>query len=96
MGLDNGIRIENIKKSQLPRFLHYPFKAFDDNDVEICYWRKCWNIRESIFDVISKSTNDNEYKYYLTLDNIIAIRKELIWWFLHPHEWEHSRTIWTY
>ena len=55
MGLDNGITVkrtaqtENISEMRL----------FEDDyvrkykcDYEVCYWRKCWNIRNKILDVV--------------------------------------------
>lgn len=56
MGLDNGIIVKNK----------------NDTKEEICYWRRCWNIRNKIFEIIEKHS-DEEYKYSLSLDNVVDI-----------------------
>ena len=56
MGLDNGIIVKNK----------------NDTKEEICYWRRCWNIRNKIFEIIEKHS-DEEYKYFLSLDNVVDI-----------------------
>lgn len=56
MGLDNGIIVKNK----------------NDTKEEICYWRRCWNIRNKIFEIIEKHSNE-EYKYSLSLDNVVDI-----------------------
>lgn len=59
MGLDNGIIVRNKNTP---------------NEEEICYWRKCWNIRNKIFKIIGKYPNEDEkYKYSLSLDNVVDI-----------------------
>lgn len=53
MGLDNGIQVrrtpETNKITELKVFNRY----WDEElkyDFEVCYWRKCWNIRHMIMD----------------------------------------------
>ena len=46
-----------------------------DDDEEIAYWRKCWNVRYAIADAID-GINDNR-NTDITYDNVIAIIKEL-------------------
>ena len=55
MGLDNGIIIKN--KNGI--------------EEEICYWRKCWNIRKLIFDCID--SNEMLFEYSLSLDDLVDI-----------------------
>lgn len=58
MGLDNGI----VVKDRL------------NPENEICYWRKCWNIRSAIFDIIGRpSLEDETYEYSLSLENVVDI-----------------------
>lgn len=57
MGLDNGIIVRNKNTP---------------NEEEICYWRKCSNIRNKIFEIIGKYS-DEEYEYSLSLDNVVDI-----------------------
>lgn len=72
MGLDNGICVKrnyyttNIKELQI----------FEDSwdkehkwDFEVCYWRKCWNIRNDILWSID-SRFDDQYEFKLTSENI--------------------------
>jgi hypothetical protein len=61
MGLDNGIEIK--RKDNLPNCV----LCFDNDewckqhgyDLEVAYWRKCWNVRHIILDVLSNY--DDEY-----------------------------------
>lgn len=71
MGLDNGIEVR--RKSNLPNCV----LCFDDEwtrknnyDLEVAYWRKCWNVRYVIFDVLRRGDEN---------DSVIDItREELI------------------
>ena len=73
MGLDNGIEIK--RKSNLPNCV----LCFDDDewrkqrgyDLEVAYWRKCWNVRAIIFDVIDSGEND--YVYNITREQLVEI-----------------------
>ena len=63
IGLDNGIQIK--RKRGLPDEV---FKKFDTDisrkweyDLEVAYWRKCWNIRSLIYSVLgAEQENDSE------------------------------------
>ena len=94
MGLDNGICIKNIPKEDIPSFVK-SYTDFD-NDIEICYWRKCWNIRNDIMNRFHGY--DNEYTY-LEREDIPAIIKILESW-LSESKWteayEDNDTIWEY
>ena len=59
MGLDNGIIIKNKN---------------DTKKEEICYWRKCWNIRRLIFDCITPD-NKEEWcsEFRLSLNDLMDI-----------------------
>ena len=95
MGLDNGIVIKNKKRSQLPLWpFRYPFDEDHDEDVSICYWRKCWGIREhTLLEIIR--TNDEGEEYPLTVKHVKQIRK-LIRSFLKQPDWWESNSIWGY
>ena len=63
MGLDNGIEIR--RRPDLPTAV---LRIFDDKewrirhncDIEVAYWRKCWNVRDAIFSVLDiKKQNDS-------------------------------------
>ena len=79
MGLDNGIEIvrneysNNIKKlnkftARYDKYLQHPF--------EVCYWRKCWNVRADILNLLMNADGDM-YQAKLEIDDIKAIRKLL-------------------
>ena len=81
MGLDNGIQIK--RKQGLPNEV---FRKFDTDisrkweyDLEVAYWRKCWNIRSLIYEALcTPQENDSE----ISMDrqdvlNIITILKRI-------------------
>lgn len=45
----------------------------ETDEFEICYWRKCWNIRNWVFDIIQPDNRDEMYEFPLTLDNVVDI-----------------------
>ena len=50
MGLDNGIilKINNKEKfGVLPPFAAN-FDSYEEDTIDLLYWRKCWNIRNVI------------------------------------------------
>lgn len=79
MGLDNGIVIRN--------------KDGTEEEAEICYWRKCWNIRNEIFDIIEQKSET--YEYLLSLDNVVNIYYRLK--AFNKKNWtENGDSIWTW
>lgn len=77
MGLDNGIEIR--RKENLPNCA----LCFDEEwrkqhgyDLEVAYWRKCWNVRAIIFDVLGRG-EDNNSVIQVTREEIIEIIKRL-------------------
>ena len=51
MGLDNGIIVKNKYKELLEELgpdNWGKYKSKDDDDYDLCYWRKCWGIRNAI------------------------------------------------
>lgn len=55
MGLDNGIMVKRIddKEIVLPRFARAWYnETLLSKEVEICYWRKCHGIRDSIVTLL--------------------------------------------
>ena len=97
MGLDNGIVLEK-KRSTLPRYITYDFIG-SDNFLELCYWRKCWGIRNRIlaidFENEKEPWEDNGI-YYLTPKDVYEIQK-VLFYFLKKKNWEREAgSIWTY
>ena len=73
MGLDNGIEIR--RKDNLPICV----LCFDEEwtkknnyDLEVAYWRKCWNVRNIIFDVLRRG-DDNDSVINVTREELIEI-----------------------
>ena len=71
------------------------------DQAEVCYWRKCWGIRDLIIDKIGRSESDlGEYK--LTITDINNIRRAIKYfntsrkWSRYGHsvwEWREMRFI---
>lgn len=99
MGLDNGIMLKRQKPNKfLERIFLEDFKeCLDERDkglweIEICYWRKCWNVRRYVFDYIIKvDPNDTEeLQFPLTARDVWKIRKQVKYWLTHGDEWVDS------
>lgn len=77
MGLDNGIEVR--RKSNLPNCV----LCFDDDwtrknnyDLEVAYWRKCWNVRYVIFDVLRRG-EENDSVIDITREELVEIINRL-------------------
>ena len=95
MGLDNGIVLKmnsvDAKKAGCP-FLDC---NYDDNEVDICYWRKCYGLRDLIFEEL-KLDDSNSY-YSLTRDNIDTLVDLLIFLVESEESWiNNAESIWEY
>lgn len=108
MGLDNGITLRLRKDrftekeiATLNKFNDNTYVVEDENtfDIDLLYWRKCWNIRGEIFDFLRKKghTVDGDiYEYDLSIDEIFDLTKALRK-ILNPHWWdENGNSIWTW
>ena len=75
MGLDNSIQIKrNTSTNSIPELKQFEL-SYDNKhqfDFEICYWRKCYNIRNMIMDVV-ESARDNDNSDILTTTDIEKI-----------------------
>lgn len=58
MGLDNGFRVKNINRQDIPSYSH----AKRYNDDEIIYWRKCWGLRSVVLDALHVGEEDGVIK----------------------------------
>ena len=91
MGLDNGIILktrrplvdadfyneENERMILSHDMWRMPVEPNEDGwyEYEICYWRKCWNIRERILNILGGDRGDIGGGYYedLTTTDILGI-----------------------
>ena len=78
-------------------FREIPYDKFDfwtnelhHND-EIAYWRKCWNIREDILNIIGKNKDAYvAYEYPVSYNDLLEIIKTLKSY--NRHNWNTSET----
>lgn len=100
MGLDNGIQIRRSDFTNNLRALKRFELDYDDKkifDFEVCYWRKCWNVRDAIFDAIPDKGNDNDESLDLTIDDVTKIIRALK--SFNKRNWEnggYGSSIWTW
>ena len=101
MGLDNGIVLHSREPIIIPLEVRatlevYPLDRYFNYNYDLCYWRKCWNIRRAVAQVLEAGA---EYvgKCFLTISEVKGI-----WWALNELDdektWEASPhgSIWTY
>ena len=101
MGLDNGIILHSknaIKASKRPECVT-SLGADDINgvpmwDYEICYWRKCWNIRREVAHIIDAPLD------YVAKHDLDIYEVKNIWRAIYnlnsPRTWDERESIWTY
>lgn len=78
MGLDNAIEIR--RKDNLPNCV----LCFDNDEwrkthgygLEVAYWRKCWNVRYVIFDVLRRG-DENDSVIDITREELVEIINRL-------------------
>ena len=96
MGLDNGIELK-AKTSRGIEYLteHHSF-YFYDNDDDIGYWRKCWNIRQKVLEAFNDKGYDGDGGYInLTSVEDLVNMAETLKYFLHEENWgKDGSSIW--
>lgn len=93
MGLDNGIRLmmteADAKKNGCP-FIGSDNESF----TEICYWRKCYGLRDLIIKNLQLSNDRVTYTlFYKDVNTIIDILIALI---QSEDDWKYADSIWEY
>lgn len=97
MGLDNGFLIRNMSKEDMKKAPYYQERKYDSetDSYEPIYWRKCYNLREAVFDVLRGEQNDT-YEYKIKPDDVPELIKNLRP-FLNKLYWDdHADCIWDY
>lgn len=106
MGLDNGIILKTqhkLTEQDIPSWIKieeadwYSENNKDGYYYDVCYWRKCWNIRGFIFELDNIESVDCGC-FELDVCHIIALQKEEMAYLRNPQRWEDDyidgRTIW--
>ena len=102
MGLDNGITLKtkypiDVEDWEIkPDYVVFPFDAQKRKDgwyeYDICYWRKCWDVRGAIIDILDVPQEGGIYEIDKP-SQVKKIREALIDFLRHPERWEQS--IWS-
>lgn len=77
MGLDNGIEIR--RRDNLPpctSIFDEEWRKRNNYDLEVAYWRKCWNVRAIIFGILQRG-DDNNSVLEISREEVLEIIKQL-------------------
>ena len=96
MGLDNGLILHSKEKIKFPDEVRV--RDWWENSgcyhYSLCYWRKCWNIRHEMAQIISAPL-DYVAKYNLDITEI-----KNLWRAINElnskRAWENSDSFWSY
>lgn len=72
MGLDNGVILENLPKKDFSYFRNVTEEDIIGDEVELCYWRKCWNVRDVFISNLGAEAKDN-YETPIIVEDIPAL-----------------------
>lgn len=105
MGLDNHILLRTRKQidkddlEEWPEYISIEHDDFWDNEYKdgyyysICYWRKCWGLRDAILSLL-EIDNSGGGKFTIDTPNQINGVINAIEFFLeNPYEWKSQ--VWT-
>lgn len=108
MGLDNGIELK-FKDSKilehpadLPMWLKPLELSWEKGTFELAYWRKCWNVRRDILNVLNINKDyENDGLFKLTVSDVEQIIEVLKSY--NEENWDNSDgivwasgSIWTF
>ena len=103
IGLDNGVVVRSSKRPVirdiLPKELIYPFeKEYIVGEVEIIYWRKNWNLRNTILNSNAvNSISTSEYEFSIDTPAQVFELIRIIVSFMNKETWEEDGdSIWDY
>ena len=100
MGLDNGIVIK-VAPEKIPQLIrtYVPKLAYYQNDeYELCYWRKCWGIRNDILDILYHHTDDidSTYEFKIVYTDVQKIIDVLVNYLDRKYWDDNADSIWDY
>ena len=96
-----GIDAKKINPADIPEFvtIGVPSYAMEKDTMEVCYWRKCWNIRDILFVHCDDAKGKDDCgTYSLTIDELEAIRHSLYLTICEgPDAWnDGDQSIWDF
>ena len=100
MGLDNGIVYKSLhifKLGVIKKFLPEDPIEFKHSEsrIDICYWRKCWNVRRDILQILNRKPEICN-TYTLSFSDITSIRKLMSSYLLRPSLWDEYSSFWSW
>lgn len=98
MGLDNGILVtkDSVTNKIAQKLLSRYIDEYSPNCYEITYWRKCWNIRRELINILNfDGSTPNDCDYPITsidqVNQIIDYLKSL-----NEKTWNDDDSIWSW
>ena len=77
MGLDNGICIRRDSAPECAsKIFHEEEWEKKYGSIDVAYWRKCWNVRNIIFDLLD-ITDFNDSETTITVDDVKRVIAKL-------------------
>ena len=78
----------------LPEELIYPFKDYENDGIEILYWRKNWGLRNAVVDNFSAVDENNCYYSIDTPQQVFKLIRIIVS-FMDKEKWEEDgESIW--
>lgn len=101
MGLENGVRLHTKNPVKFPAEIdNYIWEFSTESDTfsyhyELCFWRKCWNIRREIGHALQAQSMESVAKAWLTIADVKNIWRA-IQQLYSKRAWESGESIWTW
>ena len=106
MGLDNGIKLtlpNPLNEDAVSWYAKLEKMKYEEGNLyEVCYWRKCWGIRNAILEAIhynhrgDPAYKDDQVYYKVDVQDLKDIYK-ILESFMNPNKWkEDADSIWEY
>ena len=99
MGLDNGIVLvtkHKIKQEDIPDYIDLSDYKEENNSYsyDICYWRKCWGLRNWFLREAYPNWDLDQYRFQMTEREVNILLKIIRHYLRHPEDWNDS--IWEF